>query len=57
MAVIENFINEEDLIAMRNRMQDIVENVNPKEHQTVFSATNQVTQYITYLTVMCAFDE
>ncbi|XP_055896281.1 phytanoyl-CoA dioxygenase domain-containing protein 1-like [Biomphalaria glabrata] len=41
MAVIENFINEEDLIAMRNRMQDIVENVNPKEHQTVFSATNQ----------------
>ncbi|KAH9488416.1 Phytanoyl-CoA dioxygenase domain-containing protein 1 [Bulinus truncatus] len=40
-SVIENFVKEEDLKAMKNRMHEIVDNLDPKEHQTVFSTKNQ----------------
>lgn len=40
-AIIPNFLNEEEMATLRNRMHEIVEEVDPKEHNTVFSTTNQ----------------
>ncbi|XP_012934983.1 phytanoyl-CoA dioxygenase domain-containing protein 1 [Aplysia californica] len=40
-AIIENFLSEEEISSLKSRMHEIVENVNPQEHQTVFSTTNQ----------------
>ncbi|CAL1534647.1 unnamed protein product, partial [Lymnaea stagnalis] len=39
-AVIEDFLNEEEIQALKTRMHEIVDGLNPKEHQTVFSTTN-----------------
>jgi phytanoyl-CoA hydroxylase len=40
-AIIENFLSEEEIQALKERMKEIVNKLDPKEHQTVFSTTNQ----------------
>ncbi|XP_059140304.1 phytanoyl-CoA dioxygenase domain-containing protein 1-like [Physella acuta] len=40
-AVIENFLSEEEIKKLKSHMHEIVSAVNPREHQTVFSTTNQ----------------
>uniref|UniRef100_A0A0B7BI84 Fe2OG dioxygenase domain-containing protein n=1 Tax=Arion vulgaris TaxID=1028688 RepID=A0A0B7BI84_9EUPU len=40
-AIIESFLTKEEIFALKERMQEIVDDLNPKEHQTVFSTTDQ----------------
>ncbi|RUS75564.1 hypothetical protein EGW08_016689 [Elysia chlorotica] len=40
-AIIEDFLTKEEIEALKDRMADIVKEVDPKEHQTVFSTVNQ----------------
>jgi len=40
-AIIKDFLNNEEIESLKKRMLEIVENVDPKEHQTVFSTTEQ----------------
>ncbi|GFS06688.1 phytanoyl-CoA dioxygenase domain-containing protein 1 [Elysia marginata] len=40
-AIIEDFLTQEEVEALKDRMRQIVADVDPKEHNTVFSTTNQ----------------
>ncbi|GFN82751.1 hypothetical protein PoB_000925700 [Plakobranchus ocellatus] len=40
-AIIENFLTQDEVKALKDRMYEIVDQVNPKEHRTVFSTVDQ----------------
>ncbi|BFZ05554.1 hypothetical protein BsWGS_08593 [Bradybaena similaris] len=40
-AIVKNFLTDTEISALKERMHEIVEALNPKEHQTVFSTTDQ----------------
>jgi len=40
-AIIPDFLDEKEISSLRNRMYEIIEDMDPKEHNTVFSTTNQ----------------
>lgn len=40
-AIIENFLTEEDIKSLREAMADIINSLDPKEHQTVFISGNK----------------
>ena len=48
LLVIENFASDEEIDAMRAECHELVEKMNPAEHQTVFSTTKQVSCFMTY---------
>ena len=41
MLVIENFINQNDVKAMKEEINDLVDKMNPQEHKGVFSTTSR----------------
>ncbi len=47
-AVIENFLNDEDVEALKQECWSLVENMNPDEHNTTFSTTKHVRKGVTF---------
>ena len=41
MLVLENFINQNDVKAMKEEINDLVDKMNPREHKGVFSTTSR----------------
>lgn len=40
-AIIENFLNDEEVLSLRNEMAGIIEKLNPNEHRSIFRTTDQ----------------
>ena len=49
LLVIENFVNQNEVKAMKNEILKLVDEMDPKEHKGVFSTTshNQVCTFLT----------
>ena len=46
--VLENFLSEEDIEALKNECYELVDEMDPTEHNTVFSGVKQVLIMLLY---------